>query len=408
MNINLWVSTDETANWLAENTILKNFDFNVKELVESDANKPKQFHRIPEAIKRILYLDAVDIIIEINKKPVLAVEISHEAGTGHNAFQRFARLVAAAEYDIPVAYIYPEAGFIHRSNSDRWDAINPTIFRALEKVMQIHNSPALLYYYPSEFDGDYTSVPSHSSKGLIHDDYYLSLPNSKDSEMQDFFQFVNTILERIINNERELSLINDSLISKRRDWMQEQFILKGGNNKVWSPNTSTIKVSTSSLIKFLMKYSGKSYDFGDLLLSRKYTLIYMVNANLRGDPYPGALSALDYLNTRIGKNIEDRCMNLVMAWCALEYDEKNDELILIDGKSSINDFMKSVNQVRDKNKCLLSYDDYNELSSKKYNIPRYYMQVNHSCRFTKKKELRVYSVFADAILFKDGCLWKDG
>lgn len=36
------------------------------------------------------------------------------------------------------------------------------------------------------------------------------------------------------------------------------------------------------------------------------------------------------------------------------------------------------------------------------------MQVNHGCKFTKKKELRVYSIFADAILFKDGCLWKDG
>lgn len=408
MDINLWVSTDETANWLAENTILNDLEFNVKELVESDANKPKQFHRIPEAIKRILYLDAVDIIIEVNKKPVLAVEISHEAGTGHNAFQRFARLVAAAEYNIPVAYIYPEAGFIHRATSDRWDAINPTVFRALEKVMQIHNSPALLYYYPSEFDGNYTNAPSSSSKGLIHDDYYLSLPDSKDSEMQEFFQFVNIILERIIDNERELLLINNPLISKRRDWMQEQFILKGGNDKVWSPNTSTIKVSTSSLIKLLTKYSGRNYDFGDLLLSREDTLIYMVNANLRGDPYPGALSALDYLNTRIGENIEDRCMNLVMAWCSLEYDEENDELNIIEGKSSINDFMKSVNQVRDRNKCLLSYDDYNDLSSKKYNIPRYYMQVNHSCRFTKKKELRVYSVFADALLFKDGCLWKDG
>lgn len=76
----------------------------------------------------------------------------------------------------------------------------------------------------------------------------------------------------------------------------------------------------------------------------------MVNAKLRGDPYPGAFSALDYLNTRIGENIEDRDKNLVMAWCDLEYDEINDELIICDGKSSINDFMESVNQVRDSKK----------------------------------------------------------
>lgn len=408
MEINLWVSTEETADWLAENTILNTLEYNVKELVESDANKPKQFHRLPGAIKRILYLDAADIIIEINKKPVLAVEISHEAGTGHNAFQRFARIVAGAQENIPVSYIYPEASFIHRKNADGWDKINPTVFNALEKVMQIHNSPALLYYYPSEFDGNCDSPPSHSSKGLIHDDEYFSLPNSKDSEMQEFFQLVNKILERILKNERELFLINDFLVSKRRGWMQEQFIRKGGNDRVWSPNTQTIIVPTSSLIKYLKKYSGQDYDFGGLLLSRENTLIYRVNASFRGDPYPGALSALDYLNTRIGENIEDRCMNLVMAWGKVDYDQENDELIIDEGQCSVNDFMMSVNQVRNKNKCLLSYDNFDELSSINYNIPRYFMQVNHSCRFTKKKELRVYSVFADAILFKDGCLWKDG
>lgn len=255
MIINLWVSTNETAEWLVENTILKNYEYCVKELVESDANKPKKFHRIPEAIKRILYLDAVDIIIEINKKPVLAVEISHEAGTGHNAFQRFARIIATAENKIPVAYIYPEAGFIHRQNSDRWDRINPNIFRALEKVMQIHNSPALLYYYPSEFKGNFEEVPS-TSKGLIHDDFHLSSPYSKDSEIQDFFKFVDLIIDKTINKNDNLLLINNKLVSKRRDWMQEQFILKGGNKKIWSPNTATFIIPTSALLKFIKNYSG--------------------------------------------------------------------------------------------------------------------------------------------------------
>lgn len=407
MKINLWVSTDETAEWLVENTILQNYDYNVKKLVESDANKPKEFYKIPEAIKRILYLDAVDIIIEINKKPVLAVEISHEAGTGHNAFQRFSRIVAAAESNIPVAYIYPEAGFIHRQNSDRWDRINPNIFRALEKVMQIHNSPALLYYYPSEFDGNFENAPS-TSNGLIHDDFHLSSPNSQDVEIQEFFKFVDLVVEETINKEDNLLLINNHLVSERRDWMQEEFILKGGKDKVWSPNTATITVPTSSLIKFIKKFSGQEYDFGDLLTSREETVIYKVNAMLRGDPYPGALSALDYLSTRIGENIEDRDKNLVIAWCDVEYDMHNDELNIVDSKASVDDFMESVNKVRDPKKCLLSFSTYETLSVEKHNIPRYFMQVNHGCKFTKKKELRVYSVFADVIIFEDGCFWKDG
>lgn len=407
MKINLWVSTNETAEWLIQNTILNKYECSIKELVESDANKPQSFHRIPESIKRILYLDAVDIIIEINQKPILAVEISHEAGTGHNSFQRFARIVAAAENKIPIAYIYPEAAFIHRQNSDRWDKINPNVFKALEKVMQIHNTPALLFYYPSEYKDMSEDFPS-TSKGLIHDDMYLSSPNSKDNEIKDFFKYVDIIVQKIIDNDNDLLLINDAFISSRRDWMQEEFIIKGGKDKVWSPNTAVIKVPTTSLLNYIRKYSGKDYPFGDLLPSREYTLIYKVNAKLRGDPYPGALTALDYLSARIGENLEDRDKNLVMAWCELEYDEISNELKVKDGKTSINDFMESVNKVRDSKKCLLAFKDYKLLSSSVNNIPRYYMQVNHGCKFTKKKELRVYSVFADAMLFKDGCFWKDG
>lgn len=408
MEINLWVSTEETADWLTENTILNDLDFKVRKLVESDGFRPKQFHRLPEAIKRILYLDAADIIIEVNKKPVLVVEISHEAGTGHNVFQRFARIVAAAEYKIPVAYIYPEAVFVHRSNSDKWDALNPTIFKALEKVMQIQNSPALLYYYPSEFDGNRDKAPKLSFNGLTHDDNHMSLPNPKDSEIQDFFDFVDMVLKRVIENNMELPLINNQLVSKRRDWMQEELFMKGGNERLMSPNTNTIRVPTSSLIKYLKKYSGENYDFGELLTSREYTLIYMTKSLFRGDPFAGSLSAIDYMNTRIGENIEDRCMNLVMAWCIFEYDDENDELIIVDENCSIDDFMATVNKVRDKNKCLLAYDNFRDLSINEYNIPRYFMQVHHSCVYTKTKEVRVFASFADAILFKDGCLWKDG
>lgn len=407
MKINVWASTNETADWISENTIINNLGYEFKKIVESDGNNPNQFHRVPEAIKRILYLDAGDIIIEVNNKPVLVVEISKGAGSGHVPFQRFARIVAAAEYNIPVAYIFPEAKYVTRNGRKAWDRINPTIFRALEKLMRIQNSPTLLYYYPSEFDGNSDKKPD-TRDGLIHDEEYMSSPDSKDSEMRDFFDFVDIILNRIIINDTELPLINNQLVSKRRDWMQEEFIVKGGTKKTWSPNTKVIKVPTDSLIKYLKKYAGEDYDFGDLLLSRDYTLIYKANAEFRGDPYAGSLSAIDYMNNRIGKNIEDRSMNLVIAWCELEYDEELEELIVVDNRCTIDDFIIEVNKVTDNNKCLLSYDNYKDLSSTKNNIPRYFMQVKHSCIYTKTKEVRVFASFADAILFKDGCLWKDG
>ncbi|MGL4669635.1 MAG: hypothetical protein ACRCVG_03425 [Methanobacteriaceae archaeon] len=414
MHFKLWVSTNEAAEWVINNTSIKKFPYKIEKLVESDARNPKLFHRLPEPIKRILYLDAHDIIIEYNKKPILAVEISHEAGTGHNVFQRFGRLAAAAENNVPIAYIYPEATFITRKNKKtqpeikRWDKINPSIFRALEKLMRIHKVPSLLYYFPTEYDGDPNKVPS-SNKGHKHDKEFLSHPDSSDDEIISFFEFVDLTIEKTLN-EDNISLLNERLITDRRDWMQEEYVDKGGTNKKWSPESATIEIPTECLIDHLKQYSEENYCFGDYLDSKKKTIIYKVNAVLRGDPYPGALVALDYLKTRIGGNIEDRDKNLVMAWCDLEYDSVENKLRLLDGKTSINNFMESVHSVRDSNKCLLALNNFKDLDyqNNTYKIPRYYMQVKHGCNFTKNKEIRVYSAFADAIIFKDGSLWKEG
>ena len=50
-------------------------------------------------------------------------------------------------------------------------------------------------------------------------------------------------------------------------------------------------------------------------------------------------------------------------------------------------------------------EKYKEL--KKEQIPRYYMQIRYGSTFSKNKSIRIFSTFADAILFKDGALWRD-
>ena len=410
MEINLWVSTDEIGKWLIKNTILKDLDCKLNQFIESDSNNADNFHRLPEAIKRILYLDAVDVIIEINKKPIFALEISQEAGSGHNVFQRFARIVAAAENNVPVAYIYPEAKFVSRqsSNTHRWDRLNPNIFTALDRVMWIHRSPALFYYYPTEFNGNMREIPV-SPKGLINDDIFESCPDSSDSEMKEFFKFVNIVIAKSINNDNNLLLINDEYVKERRIWMQEQFSLRNARINRGSPHTATMEVPTSSLLKFIKKYVSEDYEIGELLSSREQTIIYQINpTEVRADPYAGVLSSLDYLITRIGEKTEDRSKNLVLAWFKAGYDEEKNEILVDNAHVSINEFMSLVYNVRSPNKCLLAYDNFDDLSSNENNISRYFMQLNHSCRFTKRKDFRIYSVFADAILFKDGCFWKDG
>ncbi|WP_419673309.1 hypothetical protein [Aliarcobacter butzleri] len=63
---------------------------------------------------------------------------------------------------------------VHRPSSGtvRWDKINPLVFKALRKAMNIYNIPALLYYFPTDlntFSSNPQSSPNIVTKGLIYD-----------------------------------------------------------------------------------------------------------------------------------------------------------------------------------------------------------------------------------------------
>ena len=113
-------------------------------------------------------------------------------------------------------------------------------------------------------------------------------------------------------------------------------------------------------------------------------------------------AAIDYLRCREGKTFEERKYNLVLCWGDIEVDDENEIINISSKKCSVNDFVADVQTCCDKN---LLVKDYDEL--RVFEIPRYYMQVRYGSMFSKSKHIRVYSYFADAILFKDGALWRD-
>ena len=163
-----------------------------------------------------------------------------------------------------------------------------------------------------------------------------------------------------------------------------------------------LKIQTQYLLNYLKTYENRQYQIGELLKSRDETIIYKVDAKFRGDPYPGALAAIDYLRCREGKSFEERKYNLVMVWGNLTLDNVNKTLNITSTKSTINDFITSVQASENKN--ILS-KEYSQLSNQE--ISRYYMQVRYGSTYSKVKHIRVYSYFADAILFPDGALWRD-
>lgn len=405
----VWHSSEGFADYIIAKTNLRHKDVVKAKMYESDASKPANFHTMPDHIKQIMYLDAPDIIVELDSEPIFSIEESKEAGTGHNAFQRFARLAASVENNVPALYIYPEAVIISRkAGSTKWDPINPLVMKGLDSVMNIYGIPALLFYYPT----DYRTCPDANrstligKKGIKYDGdiRFLDCPDSTDGQMVKMFEIINDIIceveRRGVIKARE-GLLGLRSIQNQRFYMNSEYISKGGNDAM-SPLSATTIVPTKYVLNYLRKYENRSYHIGELLRSREETLLYKVDAEFRGDPYPGALAAIDYLKCRQGKTFEERKYNLILCWGQVNIDEENEIISIASTKSSIKDFVDNVKSCGTKN---LLTKNYNELQV--HEIPRYYMQVRYGSMFSKSKHVRVYSYFADAILFNDGALWRD-
>ena len=417
----VWYSTESFADYIIDHTALSGKPVIKNRIYESDANNPTRFHTMPDHIRKILYLDAPDLIVEKDNEPVFAIEVTTEAGTGHNAFQRFARIAAAAENSVPAFYIYPEGKLISRTNrktgaaATKWDEINPLIFRALEGVMSVYNIPALLYYFPSDDINAYRSnpaaAPHFADKGLCFDSdiiSYSGCPDSTSDSMTDMFAAINEIIDATQTLgviPARSRLLGNVVIRNKRNQMQAQFVAKadGKSAEQMSPLSAVQTVPTQYLINYLSRYETGGYVLGELLKSRETTALYQINAGFRGDPYPGCLAAIDYLSCRQGLTFEDRRSNLVMVWGRIEVDEVNRTLIIHDDKgSTIDDFFRDVKSCSRNN---LLVKDYADLGNNE--ISRYFMQVRYGSAYSKVKHIRVFSYFADAILFPDGSLWRD-
>ena len=415
MKFTVWHSSESFADYIIDNTLLSKHECVKRKLPESDASKPKSFHTVPDHLKKVLYLDAPDIVVELGSEPILTIEESKEAGTGHNAFQRFSRIAAAAENGIPSFYIYPEAVAISRKgrkgkkgseSTVKWDILNPLVFKALRRLEDIFGTPALLFFYPSRYPQPLAAGVSVADKGLClyrGSSRYASCP-AIDAGMESMFGCVDRLLTSGISSTGKPlpGLGNWPEFRERREWRDRCWHERsaGKNEDGMSPLSAVRMVPTQAVLDFIRKETGVAHIAG-ILPSRPQTAVYQVDAAFRGDPYPGALAVIDYLKCRTGRTFEERWCNLVMAWGAMSV---SDGRITLEGDQTIEDFCSAVRNLEGHNLLNHSYDEI----KRKRAIPRYYMQARYGSMFTRSKHIRVYSYFCDAILFPDGALWREG
>ena len=158
------------------------------------------------------------------------------------------------------------------------------------------------------------------------------------------FEAINEIINVVEQSgviDGRKKILSKRIISTRKAFMRQEYVVKGGNENM-SPLTATTKIKTEYLLNHLSKHESKNYKIGELLRNRNETIIYKIDATFRGDPYPGALAAIDYLLCREGKTFEERKYNLVICCGNLTIDDKNKIFEINSDKSTIHDFINAV------------------------------------------------------------------
>lgn len=366
------------AEYLVAATKLRGYKPKIKKI-----SLGRNFADNPDTIQKILYLDNPDAIVTCGfpEKPVLGVEFCAEAPTGHDIFQRVARVAASASLGTAFAFIFPEKKWITRqSGGGRWDTFNPVVMRAMTNISRFHKIPALAFFWESN------KLTGNPAEGfLLTDNNHPNMPDVNSEEMKKFVHFVNLTIDYVLQNKHFEEMMFDPFILDREAWMWEKYNSKCSANPdifKWSPLTSCVKVSTQDLIKLIQRITKTKPNLPDYVLQRNETVIYQPETNIfRSDPYTGSLVGIDYLVCRNGETVRHRHRNLVMYFPKLKFRDMRSR------------FIRYYKEECPFNPKMKETDSYLTL------------HLRDGCRYTKQKELRIYCYIADVLAFKDAVLY---
>jgi hypothetical protein len=342
----------------------------------------KRFADNPDAIQKILYLDNPDAIITYGfpEKPVLGIEFCAEAPSGHDIFQRVARVAASASLGTAFAFIFPEKKWVVRKAGGRWDTYNPIIMRAMMNISRFHRIPALSFFWES------SQITGNAAEGyLLTDKTHSNMPDRNSEEMKKFIRFVNLTVDYVLQNRHFEEMMFDPFIMDREAWMWEKYNSKCSVNPdifKWSPLTSCKKISTKELVKLIQKITKAKPNLPDYIMEREEAVVYQPATNIfRSDPYSGSLVGIDYLVCRNGETVRHRHRNLIMYFPKLRFKEMRSR------------FIRYYKEECPFNPKIKGTDSYLTL------------HLRDGCRYTKQKELRIYCYVADVLMFRDAVLY---
>lgn len=122
----------------------------------------------------VLKYDRPDIILEDRHDIILVLERTVEVPSGHNVGQRYGRLLAAAEANIPVVYFGPYMAYKHGGNTAGPRYMNLRLFYSLQRVSELYNTAVTTINWPVDRDCEVLKTPSKDNRIKQYLDLFFS------------------------------------------------------------------------------------------------------------------------------------------------------------------------------------------------------------------------------------------
>lgn len=264
------------ALWFSELNDSFSYDLNNYVLIDTRGKNP-------EYVENVISYDKPDIIVCLNKKPILIIEKTQEVPTGHNVGQRFARLVRGVECEVPTIFYFPFDAKKHGEYAGICN-LNIRILKAAENIYKIHKTPLLCVNWPCDESGE-----------LFFD----------GKESIRMIELMNSFVESGYDP-------NCQLFLKQMDDMKNEYDRRLKIRKSYGDLPPSVKKESTS------RYNSRLNNIitDQKFLSRPYTYVYLIEMTpdkcKRQDPYTGTAFIYDYLVCRNGPSVNEKCNNLVL------------------------------------------------------------------------------------------------
>jgi len=312
---------------------------------------------LSETLLSYFFLDFPDVIVcyrdELDRLPLVGIEILEQKPVGWNHTQRFPRAAASASLGVPFIFLLPQKRYMfdklksERTKHLTYD-INGEKYKenlreefqlpfSLYKLTQVHSIPCLPFVWPLNEKNKFLSegLEYNMDKNLR----WKAMPpgpvgmrNNVHSEIRDMFDFIDLTIQYANAGKHPSLLMSESLVLRSIEKIAPATtsFYKTKHVALKTPDKGNVKaaemLTTNSFISLCEQLLGD--DLGmffdsqelDLFKSRPKTLLIKIDSDPelggRGfsDPYSGVTASFDYRYCREERKlpgIKERDSNLV-------------------------------------------------------------------------------------------------